>query len=343
MTPPSNLSLATSQEPLITGQLLTLICHEMHQPLHAYGLFSDELAVELKDSRVSEALSEMGQAIVALQRCIETLHDAARLDSGKITPRLALVPVHSVFEQLEEHFPDLDCVSSDLWVKTDSALLARLLGHLVENVGGTASVRCTSKSGQAAFEVSCSADLQERGSQRKGLRSGAYLGLGVAHRLASLMGVAIEQTFAQTGKTAYVVGVPLAEAQRETPSGPDFMRGLKVVVAIEDRTTSVLMRGLINSWGGALIQPVQEGVAPEQVDLLVVGAGSQDLVDALVNLRATYGNVPAICLGSPPQSTLGDTEAVICLPAPVTPPRLRMAISRLMGRLDSLGLGLADN
>ncbi|QSQ25981.1 MASE1 domain-containing protein [Pyxidicoccus parkwayensis] len=137
-------------------EFLTLAAHELKTPLTPLAIRMEALASRLRSDHPSEArtLEGLRAHVRRLQRLIEHLLEAAQVDTGQLSIRLAPVPLHALVRSIASSFPrlgashllDLETGDGEAWVLGDRLRLEEVLLTLLENAvkyspeGGTLRV-----------------------------------------------------------------------------------------------------------------------------------------------------------------------------------------------------------
>ena len=120
--------------------------HDLMQPLNAAQLFASSLSQRLarKDNEFGyerEVLGHIDSSLRAAEQIISALLEISRLDTGTMQAHPRTVALRPLMQQLGQEFSvlaraeglTLRTVFSDLQVRTDEALLRRVLQHLLSN------------------------------------------------------------------------------------------------------------------------------------------------------------------------------------------------------------------
>jgi len=115
--------------------------HDLRQPLHAIALFGAVLEKDLAGRPEHLHAARLMRAVRTLGTSLDTMLDVSRLDAGVIAPEVRAVPLNALFQSINQMFASradekglqLRLRASPLCVRTDPALLQRLLANLVEN------------------------------------------------------------------------------------------------------------------------------------------------------------------------------------------------------------------
>ncbi|WP_164013883.1 MASE1 domain-containing protein [Pyxidicoccus trucidator] len=137
-------------------EFLTLAAHELKTPLTPLAIRLESLAGRLRSDHPDEArtLEGLRGHVRRLQRLIEHLLEAAQVDTGRLSIRLAPVPLHALVHAIASSFPrngtshvlKLETGGSEAWVLGDRFRLEEVLLTLLENAvkyspeGGTLRV-----------------------------------------------------------------------------------------------------------------------------------------------------------------------------------------------------------
>lgn len=122
-------------------RFLAAASHDLRQPVHAIGLFGTVIERELHHHPQQANAQRLLRAVNTLGSSLDAMLDVSRLDAGVVQPALEDTPLNPVFQSInqllaaraEERGLQLRLRATPLWVRTDSDLLRRLLGNLIEN------------------------------------------------------------------------------------------------------------------------------------------------------------------------------------------------------------------
>jgi signal transduction histidine kinase len=137
-------------------EFLTLAAHELKTPLTPLAIRMESLASRLRSDHPAEArtLEGLRSHVRRLQRLIEHLLEAAQVDTGQLSIRLAPVALHAMVRSTASSFPrlgtshllDMETGGREAWVLGDRLRLEEALLTLLENAvkyspeGGTLRV-----------------------------------------------------------------------------------------------------------------------------------------------------------------------------------------------------------
>ena len=258
--------------------------HDLLQPLHATRLFVGTL----KERHPGEDLvAKVDLGLGAVEALLDALLDIAKLDAGAIKPAPRAVPVGPILQSLCDAFApiaaqsglDLRLVPSRAVIKTDPALLRRVLQNFLSNAirygqrpGGPRKVLfgCRRHGEMLSLEVhDCGGGIPENqqvlvfqeftrlhGAE---LASGRGLGLGLAivERIGRMLGHRIDLRSAVGKGSTFAIEVPLASdsesqhiAAAALPVEPRQLRHAPLVVCIDDdANVGEAMKSLLQAWG----------------------------------------------------------------------------------------------
>jgi signal transduction histidine kinase/Na+/proline symporter/CheY-like chemotaxis protein len=302
------------------SHFLTAVSHDLLQPLHAAQLFAHALRTGHADEHTGRHLDG---ALAATEDLLAGLLDIARLEGGRLLPRIVDVPLAGLLEGLaaegralaSERGIHFTFVRSDAWVRTDPALLRRVVQNFLANAlryaeQGRVVMGCRRDGDAVRIEVWDTGpgiapedrelifDAFRRGESAAG--QGLGLGLAIADRTAALLGHPIGLRSWPGRGSVFDVSAPCApRGALEVPSVPAPMTlpAGHVVVVDNDpvalAATATLLRGL--GWSvDALRVPEGDMATP---DLLVLDYhldGGRTGLDALAVLRERFGEVPTV-------------------------------------------------
>ncbi|MDO5623303.1 MAG: HAMP domain-containing sensor histidine kinase [Pseudomonadota bacterium] len=231
-------------------RLLAAASHDLRQPLHALGLFSDGLARSETDPARLARIRHLCESVQSLDKLFSELMNITQIDAGVLTPRWSDFALDRVFDEVSRNFRpvaesrELRLVvrHTPLRVHADYFMLTRILGNLVSNAlrhthagGVLVAARCRAavaridvvdtgvgiapEHQQRIFEefyqVNAAApdDTDATAGQAAPGADGPGMGLGLAtvQRLAGLLGVRV-QLGSRPGRGTWVrLEVPLAD------------------------------------------------------------------------------------------------------------------------------------
>lgn len=319
-------------------RFLASASHDLRQPMHSIGLFSDALEHELDKPRQFELMNKMKASIGSMDELLYSLLDISQLDAGVVKTHIEPVLIRHILDKLMALFLpqaafkqiDLQLECSAYAVKTDAALLENILRNLIANaLKYTEQGSVLIKAEQIASNVTIT--IQDTGigiskeNQRKifdefyqahnperDRSKGLGLGLSIAARSCDLLGHKLSceselgkgSTFTLTLEAADINAVKHA-------SKTDFFiqQTLKATVLVIDDERIILegMKNMLQRWG---------------CDVLLAESES----DALIQLQKNDGNVDLVIVDYRLRDEKLGTEAATAIRQAVSNPELPVIV-----------------
>src|SRR5215813_9308842 len=148
-------------------RFLAAASHDLRQPMQALAALIGILAVRPHDPDETALVERADRAMRSLSDLLNALFDFSQLDAGVIRPNLDSFPAQRLLEAMREEF-EIEASEKELqfavqycpcWVRSDPALLARIVRNLVSNAlkytpsGGQVTVVCHQEQGRIRLEV----------------------------------------------------------------------------------------------------------------------------------------------------------------------------------------------
>jgi two-component system, sensor histidine kinase len=311
------------------SSFLAAASHDLRQPLHALGMFSEALAERTHDADGQVLVERITTSVAALETLFSALLDVSKLDAGVITAQPRDFPIRPLLDRLAgECMPEalerglsIGVVCGDVVVRSDPVLLERILRNLVAN-----ALRYTSRGGFVlggrrrgrghSIEVWDSGRGIPRGEidrifeefyqvdDAPGDRTrGLGLGLAIVRRLAELLGHGVEVASREGRGSVFRVLVPGGDrAAVAVPVVADVSRDVLVdrrilviddEASVRDSTAQLLMQ-----WGCSVVA-VGDGESAERAyaasappDAMVVDfrlGNGGDGLQTIASLQARFG------------------------------------------------------
>ncbi|WP_345773888.1 hybrid sensor histidine kinase/response regulator [Azospirillum endophyticum] len=319
------------------GRLFAAASHDLRQPLAALSLLIGTLDGRL-DGRAEEErgggagragrdlLHSMAQAVESMRSMVDGHFDLVRLESGLIEPDIRTHAVNGVLMRLAlEVAPRLadrglrfTVMPCSAMVRTDSALLERLLHGLVANaLRGTTRGRvllgCRTSRDRLRIEVWDSGrglSPQRLASLRTELASPAGEGastlgldLTLVRGLAHKLGLGLEVCSVDGRGTVFAVVVPLSvepdvvarDPQRPVSLAPDSSTAdisrTRILVIEDDPMVLAALEALLGQWGCSVVGSDSYDMAVERVGSVLEPF---DLIISDLRLKGAANGIVAI-------------------------------------------------
>jgi signal transduction histidine kinase len=218
------------------SRFLAAASHDLRQPLQALRLFLDLLDTRIADPKDRRILSGAIDALAAGEGVLRNYLDVSVLEAGILAPVVTDLPLRPVLNDLMREFaPEAEAkgltlrmVGTDCVVRSDAALLQRLLRNLVSNAirytdSGGVLLGCRRQGDTVRIEVwdtgigiaadkldAVFEDFYQVGNSERDRTRGLGLGLSVVDRAARLLHHQITAR-SRVGKgSVFSVALPLA-------------------------------------------------------------------------------------------------------------------------------------
>jgi signal transduction histidine kinase/CheY-like chemotaxis protein len=266
-------------------QFFAAASHDLRQPLHAMGLFSEALRQRSRDPEVTGLVHSIHESVDALEGLFGELMDITRIDAGGVEARPEDVPLKEVFARLRLHFEPTAfekglalTFRGDRHVAlADPVLLERVLRNLLSNAirytdDGGVLVACRPHAGRLRLQVwdsgigippeslprifdefyQAHGHRPAQAHQRKGMG----LGLAIVQRLAGLMGTEATVRSRPGRGSVFSLEVPVGRATRlarppqDDRAGPRglTLQGRRIVVVEDEPAVREGLTVLLQTW-----------------------------------------------------------------------------------------------
>jgi histidine kinase len=352
--------------------------HDLLQPLNAARMYTSLLPAHLHDDRGRQVAHSIDQALASQDAILTSLLDIARMESGQLQVHVRDFALGALLEVVQNNFGmqaeseglQLRCLPTQAVVRSDEALLRRILQNFVSNAirytrKGRIVIGCRRDGEHVRIEVhdqgpGIPESLQQevfeefrRLDEGHADDRGTGLGLAIVERLGRLLGHEVGLR-SQLGKgSVFWVRVPLGCADTlptpaslhtaEADAGP--LQGASAWYVEDDPATRDATRALLQRWGCQLLfagdaphalEQAAPGNAPQLV-LLDVHLGQHYGPDIYTLLCERWGcTPPVILLTAERDATLRRQAAERgwgFLAKPVRPPALRALMSQTLVRV----------
>ncbi|MDX3774857.1 PAS-domain containing protein [Chromatiaceae bacterium AAb-1] len=353
-------------------RFLALASHDILQPLNAARLFTAALAGTQEKQQQQAILNQLDNSLKASEELISTLLEIAKLDDGKPQPEVQPVALKELLSQLADEY-NLVAAQKGLTLKvrpchydvlTDATYLRRILQNMLSNaikytVKGRILLGWRKRENnltlqvwdtgpgiaepdlERIFEDFYRIDATARGQQ------GVGLGLGVVHRMAKLLGHALQVKSAPGKGTMFSICLPLSATLHDsTPALPDIpvvqrpLPGLSVVCVDDDAANLSALKVLLQQWQiddvqcfydeHEFIAYAQTHAAPD-VLLIDYQLGQQlNGLQLYQQIKEYWGEIKGILVSASPQGDLAmkaKQHGLMFLAKPIKPGALRASLN----------------
>lgn len=362
---------------LAKSKFLAAASHDLRQPVQALFFFTSALAHKLRSNPAKQVLDDLERSLDALNILLDSLLDISKLDAGIVTPKETKFAVASLLERIEAEFEpaaaqknlELRVVHSSLAIRSDPALLSRIVQNLVANAirytqRGKVLVGCRRRGGQLRIEVwdtgigippsqlkDVFQEFYQIGNQERDRTQGLGLGLAIVERLARLLGVHVDARSQFEKGSVFAVEVPLAETRGKQPTPVAAQTAAEVapgrLIMIIDDELSVLrgLRLILEEWGFEVLAASSEDEAMEllkryqrQPNAIVADYRLRDGrtgTDAIRHIRELFhAAIPSIIITgdtAPERMREAEASGLSILHKPVQPPKLCSLLATTLG------------
>ena len=269
------------QASLAKSRFLAAASHDLRQPLHALGLFSASLRDMTTEPDTRAHVDRILTSVDALESLLNELLDLSRLDAGQVSAHLQVVRVQPLFERLRVAYTPLAqskglalvIEDSATVVRTDPALMERVLGNLVSNAirytdQGSVVVRATPQADHVRVEirdtgVGISEEHRERifeeffqvGKSRARSEQGSRAGLAIVRRIVNVLGHSLELESAAGHGSCFALRVPPGNpVEISTAAEPlrvigDLLRDRTILVIEDEAMVREGTASVLAAWG----------------------------------------------------------------------------------------------
>jgi len=321
-------------------RFLAAASHDLRQPLQAVSLLVEVLRSRISDPEASGLADKVQASVQALEMLFISLLDISRLDAGAIHANIHEFRIASLFRLIEMNFlPQalakglkLSVIHSSAVVRSDPALLERVLSNLVSNAirytaRGRVLVGCrrrrdcmrivvsdTGPGIPARFHQDIFEEFFQLANPERDRTQGLGLGLSIVKRTAEILDhPLIMQSELNRGST-FGIEVPRVASDSNTSAINHFSRtnptrfsNTFVLVIDDDKESRFAIEALCRQWGchvvsaasaTAALQRLEEHLrAPELIICDYRLRGDETGLRAIENLRLSLEErIPAIII-----------------------------------------------
>ena len=366
------------------SRFLATASHDLRQPMHALGLFVESLRADLRGPEwARDRLDRIQSSVAWLEQMFDALLDVSLLDADVIEKKVQDFPVQSLLVRLGTQFSRFavdrglrfSVVASSAWVRSDPALLDRVLQNLVSNAlkytnAGGVVLGCRRHANALSIEIWDSGpgivpehqaeifqEFVQLENPEHDRSKGLGLGLAIVKRIASLLGHSVRLRSVLGRGSVFAVEVPYGEAAQDSivplaiQDAIEPFAGVRVAVIDDEPEVVEATTRLLESWGCVVVGAGSETEMLELLnrdtkvpDLLICDyrlRHGQDGLSAIRNVRAATGeNLPAVLISgdtAPEHAQKARTWGIDMLKKPLAPATLRQVMRHLLSRQSGPG------
>jgi len=254
--------------------------HDLRQPLNAMQMYIAALQSKVKDKEILRIIEDINSVSISTARLLNALLDVSELEVGAIKPRHEIFSVNNILISIfQSYLPlakdkelDFRIVPSSLYVRSDPALLERILGNFMSNAirytnKGSVLIGCRKRGDKVSVEVwdtGCGIsddqmsliyeDFYQVENKERDRGKGLGLGLALAKRLADSLDHTINSKSTLGAGSCFSVSVDLAENKADKNLDDGFMNimnlsGVNVFLVEDDIDVLKATKQLLESWG----------------------------------------------------------------------------------------------
>jgi histidine kinase len=361
-------------------RFVTAAVHDLQQPLNAARMFVSALRERMNEPASVEIAQNVEDSLAAQDAILSSLLDISRLESGTMPTHVRDLPLAPLFDALSREFGilahakglELRCFRTRAVVRTDEALLRRILQNLLSNAirytrQGGVLLGCRRSGSGARIEVwDTGPGIPERHWQEifeefrrlddavQHAERGTGLGLAIVDRIARLLGHSVGLRSWLGRGSVFSLTLPIGDVARvlappEVPSPQEdsLLHGRRVWCVDDDPRVRDATRVMLERWGCRVVTAggASDGVPLAQAsaapDLLVLDYhfGERSGPEILRELCKHWSTSPAVILVTAERDPAIEAEASLrgwgFLHKPVRPAALRALMKQLLIRGES--------
>lgn len=276
---------------------LAAASHDLRQPLQSLSALVTMLAVRERDPAKLQLIERADRTIANLGKLLDAVLDVSQLDAGVIRPNISDFPVERLLSMIGEEF-ELTALEKalrfkvhdhDAWVRSDLALLGRMVRNIVSNAmkytpqGGAVEVSCAAGAGHLEIAVADTGigippsqhsaifeEFRQLMNPRHDPSQGLGLGLAIVSRMARLLGHRVALRSAPDRGSTFTIAVPLGVKPDARPaeraSGPvPHGHRQRVLLVDDDELVAGALRDMLEMFGFDVVAVSSTAAAADQI------------------------------------------------------------------------------
>jgi signal transduction histidine kinase/CheY-like chemotaxis protein len=300
---------------LAKSRFLAAASHDLRQPMHALNLYLGALQRQPLPPQAQALLDNVRQCTQTMDGLFESLLDISKLDAGVVTPHVEPFPIGPLLQRIAIEFEPqaqekglrLRVRPSAAWVRSDPALVGRILRNLVSNAvrytaRGRILIGCRRAAGRLSVQVHDTGigiapeqqalvfdEFYQVANPERDRTKGLGLGLSIVQRLADLLDAPLTLRSRPAAGSMFAFSLAIADAPATTRSGSHPARSSealqgKLVVVVDDEVVVLnATRALLEAWGCEVVTAESGALAIER---LAVASRAPDVLLCDYRLRA---------------------------------------------------------
>ncbi|MBP2297067.1 PAS domain S-box protein [Azospirillum rugosum] len=308
---------------LAKSRFLAAASHDLRQPAQSLVFLVAALAGKLRDHPALPVVERINDSLDALRMLLDGILDISKLDAGVVVPEVVEFPIGSILRRLGDEYRlqavqrrlDIRVVWSGAHVRSDPALLERILRNLIENAlrytqQGRIVVGCRRRGKDVRIIVADTGigipadqlglifeEFHQVGNPERDRSQGLGLGLAIVRRLSSMLGHKVQVHSVLGRGSCFALTVPLGGAPKplvlpiEPDMAPDTWMPIRRALVIDDEEivrTSLAM--MLEDWR---FEVIAAGSGEEAVDAVTRSDRPPDIIIADYRLRAGHTGIEA--------------------------------------------------
>ena len=351
------------------SKFLAAASHDLRQPLHSIGLFSEALRYHIADDEALNIVNKINSSVDSLDNLLISLLDLSKLEAGGIKPKLVHFNLHSLLMRLQEEYVQraedkglyLQLESPDVYVNADPTIIDIILRNLLSNAiryteSGGIRLLALEQGDQVELSVQdsgvgISTDNQQKifneffqVADQHNQNKGAGLGLSIVSRLVALMDYQLDTRSSLGVGSRFSFKLPLGNnvSEGDAVGMVETMPVNESVLVVDDSSDITESTDtLLTQWGYGVftantIQDALRLLSSQKIDILIIDyelsadETGLDVIKALPDDKLALLNVLFVS----GEISQGKKEEIAsfgyrCLQKPLSPSRLRANLIQL--------------